>query len=141
MQASRSLIDFWLRSEISDYPNQIFVLLYLFFNNQFSDTFTFLIILSVATTFIRVCAYVLAASLAAYSLFKKLNSSIMFSNMKFFDNNPSGRILNRLSSDVTVVDVRLPWLIHATLESLVICLGLPIGVAIYFPWMGVFIVL
>ena len=40
----------------------------------------------------------------------------MFSNMKFFDNNPSGRILNRLSSDVTVVDTRLPWLIHVTLE-------------------------
>ena len=61
--------------------------------------------------------------------------------MKFFDNNPSGRILNRLSSDVTVVDTRLLWLIHATLESSAIFLGFPIGVAIYFPWMGVFIVL
>ena len=61
--------------------------------------------------------------------------------MKFFDNNPSGRILNRLSSDVTVVDTRLPWLIHVALESSVSFLGFPIGVAIYFPWMGVFLVL
>ena len=58
-----------------------------------------------------------------------------------FDNNPNGRILNRLSSDVTVVDTRLPWLIHVALESSVIFLGFPIGVAIYFPWMGVFLVL
>ena len=61
--------------------------------------------------------------------------------MKFFDNNPNGRILNRLSSDVTVVDTRLPWLIHVALESSVSFLGFPIGVAIYFPWMGVFLVL
>ena len=46
--------------------------------------------------------------------------------MKFFDNNPNGRILNRLSSDVTVVDTRLPWLIHVALESSVSFLGFPI---------------
>ena len=61
--------------------------------------------------------------------------------MKFFDNNPSGRIINRLSSDVMVIDDQLPWLVHVTLERSVSCLGLPIGVAIYFPWMGVVIVI
>ena len=33
MQASRSFIDFWLKSEISDEPNQIFVALNGWFNN------------------------------------------------------------------------------------------------------------
>ena len=65
----------------------------------------------------------------------------MYSNMKFFDNNPSGRIINRLSSDVMVIDDSLPWFVHVTLEKTVMCLGFPVGVDIYFPWMGVIIVL
>ena len=43
----------------------------------------------------------------------------MYSNMRFFDDNPSGRIINRLSSDVNVVDDTLPWFVHFTLEALV----------------------
>ena len=65
----------------------------------------------------------------------------MYSNLKFFDNNPSGRIINRLSSDVLAIDDTLPWFVHTTLETLASCLGFPIGVAIYFPWMGVIILM
>jgi len=53
MQASRSLIDFWLRSEISDYPNQIFITIDGWFNDNFSETFSYLIIFNVVVTFIR----------------------------------------------------------------------------------------
>lgn len=41
---------------------------------------------------------------AAYRLFNRLNKTIIFSNMNFFDKNPTGRIINRLSNDVLVVD-------------------------------------
>ena len=116
MQASRSAIDFWLRSEISDYPNQIFITIDSWFNNNFSETFGYLIVLNTVVTFIRCSVYVLCAQFAAYLIFKKLNSSIMYSNMKFFDNNPSGRIINRLSSDVMVIDDSLPWFVHVTSE-------------------------
>jgi len=61
--------------------------------------------------------------------------------MKFFDNNPCGRIINRLSSDVWTIDIDLPWHVHVTLERIITSLGLPIGVAIYFPWMGAIIIL
>ena len=141
MQASRSVIDFWLRSEISDFPNQIFITVDHWFNDDFSETFAYLIVLNVVVTFIRVSMYVLCASFAANLLFKKLNSCIMYSNLKFFDNNPSGRIINRLSSDVLAIDDTLPWFVHTTLETLASCLGFPIGVAIYFPWMGVIILM
>ena len=119
MQASRSAIDFWLRSEISDYPNQIFITIDSWFNNNFSETFGYMIVFSTTVTFIRCSGYVLCASFAAYSIFKKLNSSIMYSNMRFFDDNPSGRIINRLSSDVMVIDDTLPWFVHYTLETFV----------------------
>lgn len=48
--------------------------------------------------------YVYGASIAAFILFKKLNETIMYSNIKFFDQNPSGGIINRLSNDVLVID-------------------------------------
>jgi len=65
----------------------------------------------------------------------------MYSNMKFFDSNHSGRIINRLSNDVLVTDDQLPWFMHLTLENMVSCLGFPVGIAIYFPWMGLIIVI
>ena len=98
-------------------------------------------VVNVFITFIRVSGYIMCASFAAYFLFKKLNSSLITSKMKFFDNNPSGRIINRLSSDVLVIDDQLPWYANVTLEKLISCLGLPIGIALNFPWMAVVIVL
>ena len=68
-------------------------------------------------------------------MFHKLNKSVIYSNMKFFDENPSGRIINRVSNDVVVVDDELPWFCHVFMENLSYCLGLPVAVAIYFPWM------
>lgn len=53
---------------------------------------------------IRYIGYVYGASIAAYSIFKKLNESIIYSNIKFFDENPSGKIINRLSNDILVTD-------------------------------------
>ena len=61
--------------------------------------------------------------------------------MKFFDSNPSGRIINRLSTDVLVIDEDLPWYANVALEKLINCLAFPIGIALIFPWMGLVIVL
>jgi len=61
--------------------------------------------------------------------------------MKFFDNNPIGRIINRLSSDVLTTDDELPWFVNNTLLNLAYCLGFPFGVTIYFPWIGIIIVI
>lgn len=36
--------------------------------------------------------------------------------MNFFDKNPNGRIINRLSNDVLVIDDELPWFCHNCLE-------------------------
>ena len=92
-------------------------------------------------TFIRFATYVICSCSSANLLFKRLNTSIIYSNMKFFDTNPSGRIVNRLSNDVLNTDDELPWFVNNTLESLAYCLGFPIGVAIYFPWIGVIIII
>ena len=141
MQASRSLVDFWLKSEISSYPNLIFITMDSWFDNNFNRTFVFLILLNVAINFIRFTGYVLSSSFAAHSIFKKLNQSILYANMKFFDTNSAGRIINRLSSDIIVTDDELPWCLRMLIDNVAKCFGLSVGVAIYFPWMGGIIII
>lgn len=65
-------------------------------------------LINVFVTLIRAVIYVVASMLGAFHMFIKLNNSIIYSNMKFFDSNPTGRIINRLSKDVLAVDDEIP---------------------------------
>lgn len=50
--------------------------------------------------------------------------------MKFFDKNPNGRIINRLSNDILVTDDELPWFLHILLESTATMICSPIAIAL-----------
>lgn len=131
MQISKSSIDFWLRYQVSDSPNKgIFSRINDIYNGDFSKTFTFLILVCLSITAVRALSYVICSSLGAYKMFKQLNRCIIYSNMKFFDENPNGRIINRLSNDVQMIDMELPWFCHVFLENVAYCIGLPIGIAL-----------
>lgn len=52
--------------------------------------------------FFKVCMH------ASKVLHDKMFSSILHSAMRFFDTNPSGRILNRFSKDMGAIDELLP---------------------------------
>lgn len=60
--------------------------------------------------------------------------------MKFFDKNPNGRIINRLSNDVLMVDDELPWFCHIFLEAFAELVCDPLAVAIEVPFMLLFFV-
>lgn len=135
MQGTRSFIDFWLQSEVSPHPNYIFVKINDFFGNSFSKTFLYLILINIVVNFIRAVVFALSSLIASQNLFHKLNNSIIFANMKFFESNPNGRIINRLSNDVLMLDDELPWFCIVTLEMLVYCIGFPVGITIQAPFM------
>lgn len=63
-------------------------------------------------TAIAVLAYSVLASVsmvtAAGNLHSRMLSNVLRAPMMFFDTTPSGRIVNRFSSDVAVVDNTLP---------------------------------
>lgn len=55
--------------------------------------------------------------------------------MTFFDSTPSGRVLNRFSSDVACVDDSLPFLLNILLANSVGLLGLLIVLGSGLPWL------
>jgi ABC-type multidrug transport system fused ATPase/permease subunit len=79
---------------------------------------------------------VVSSNLAAKRLFINLNKSILFSKMKFFDKNPKGRIINRISNDTLMVDDELPWFFHVFLENVSNCTGLCVGIIINLKWVS-----
>ncbi|EAS02577.3 ABC transporter C family protein (macronuclear) [Tetrahymena thermophila SB210] len=139
MQGSQMLIDFWLR----DYTNHQSS----FFNNindtfdTFTKAFFFLIFLNLGITALRSFFYCLCALLSSRRMFLKLNKSILFSKMKFFDTNPVGRIISRLADDVDSVDYYLPWQSQTFMEQLAYSIGYPVGIIVQFPWIVIIILI
>ncbi|GAB6025158.1 Multidrug resistance-associated protein 1 [Chamberlinius hualienensis] len=84
---------------------------------------------------------VYGAMRACITFHKKLLHSILRSPMSFFDTTPSGRIVNRFSKDIEMVDGSLPmsfqnvlWGFLQIFESvIVICISLPVLVAVMVP--------
>lgn len=133
------LIDFWLRNEVSTSSSFFDDLNDLF--GSFSSTFLYLIYLNLGLTIIRACFYCACALFSGNRLFNRLNKCLIFSKMQFFDKNPIGRIINRLSDDILAVDDYLPWSCHVLLENIAYGIGYPIGIIISFPWVAIFVII
>lgn len=78
-----------------------------FLTNAFAS-YTFLIILTVFLTFARSIYFMLTCMKTSINLHNKMFGCLMRTVMRFFDNNPSGRILNRFSKDMGTMDEVLP---------------------------------
>ncbi|KAL2920613.1 ABC transporter C family member 10 [Bienertia sinuspersici] len=66
---------------------------------------------------IRSLAVVKLGMISSKSLFSKLLYSLFRAPMSFYDSTPLGRILSRMSSDLSMVDVIIPFSIQATVGA------------------------
>jgi multidrug resistance-associated protein (MRP) len=84
---------------------------------------------------------------ASKNLHSPVLIQILRSPMSFFDTTPVGRILNRLSKDIEVVDMRLPMnfryfamcLTQVAFTLLIICITTPIFTAVIIPLAAVYV--
>ncbi|CAH0584374.1 unnamed protein product [Chrysodeixis includens] len=72
---------------------------------------------------------------SSINLHNQMFSNILGATMRFFDTNPSGRILNRFSKDMGIVDEILPKMYIDTIQIFMVMVGILVMVAIVNPLM------
>jgi ABC-type multidrug transport system fused ATPase/permease subunit len=82
---------------------------------------------------VRFLALMFAGLRAAKALFKRLLATVLQLPMSFFDTTPTGRLLNRFSTDVHTIDEELPSTWESYLSSLYQCIGIVVAVVVVTP--------
>ncbi|CAG9825034.1 unnamed protein product [Phaedon cochleariae] len=93
-----------------------------------------LVILFVITTFTRSISFFKYCMTASTRLHNNMFSKIVNLPMRFFNTNPSGRILNRFAKDVGAVDETLPITLLDTLGIGLTVLAISIVIGTMNPW-------
>jgi ATP-binding cassette subfamily C (CFTR/MRP) protein 10 len=113
-------------------------------NKDFKQFFTIYVCLAIANsifTLIRAFTFAYGGIEAARQLHRSLFNNLLKCSISFFDITPSGRILNRFSSDTWSVDDSLPFIMNILLANIfsllgtlvLACYGLPIFLIILIP--------
>ena len=92
-------------------------------------------------------AIAIAAFLASKTLHNQLLENILRSPMSFFDTTPLGRILNRFSKDINIIDETLPRSVRSFLATLfnvfstiiVVSIATPIFLVVIIPMTIIYI--
>jgi ATP-binding cassette subfamily C (CFTR/MRP) protein 10 len=95
-------------------------------DKDFKQFFTIYVGLAIANslfTLIRAFTFAYGGIEAARKLHKSLFNSLVKCSISFFDITPSGRILNRFSSDTWSVDDSLPFMMNILLANIFSLLG------------------
>ncbi|XP_072188830.1 ATP-binding cassette sub-family C member 10 isoform X2 [Excalfactoria chinensis] len=73
---------------------------------------------------------------AAVVIHKRLLQRVIKATVTFFDTTPTGRILNRFSSDLYCVDDSLPFILNIFLANMYGLLGMLVIITYGLPWIG-----
>lgn len=74
--------------------------------------------------FIRGVAFFNMCIRTSSSLHLRMLDGLLFTPMRFFDTNPSGRILNRFSKDLGTIDETLPSAMVEALQTVLLIFGI-----------------
>ncbi|KAG8123449.1 hypothetical protein E2320_018835 [Naja naja] len=87
-------------------------------------------------TILRVFLFACGTIHAATVIHNRLLRRVMKATMTFFDTTPTGRILNRFSSDLYCVDDSLPFILNIFLANIFGLLGMLVMITYGLPWIG-----
>lgn len=102
--------------------------------NQNALVYTILITSLFCLTLVRTTCFFISCMRASITLHNRLFRSVIKAPIKFFDYNPIGILLNRVSRDMGIVDDQLPPTAFDTIEIFVNVIGTLITVAIIYPF-------
>ncbi|ETE68516.1 Multidrug resistance-associated protein 7, partial [Ophiophagus hannah] len=87
-------------------------------------------------TILRAFLFACGTIHAATVIHNRLLRRVMKATMTFFDTTPTGRILNRFSSDLYCVDDSLPFILNIFLANIFGLLGMLVMITYGLPWIG-----
>ncbi|NXF15449.1 MRP7 protein, partial [Rhodinocichla rosea] len=87
-------------------------------------------------TIIRAFLFAYGALRAASVIHDRLLQRVLKATVTFFDSTPTGRILNRFSSDLYCVDDSLPFILNIFLANIYGLLGMLVIMTYGLPWIG-----
>ncbi|XP_023761858.1 ABC transporter C family member 13 [Lactuca sativa] len=118
MQASRNGNDLWLSywvdtTAFEEHPTSFYLVVLCIF-----------CLLNSVLTLVRAFSFAYGGLRAAIQVHNNLLKKLVDAPVAFFDQTPSGRILNRLSSDLYTIDDSLPFILNILLANFVGLLGI-----------------
>ncbi|XP_068012904.1 ATP-binding cassette sub-family C member 10 isoform X1 [Melanerpes formicivorus] len=87
-------------------------------------------------TILRAFLFAYGTLRAAAVIHNRLLQRVIKATVTFFDTTPTGRILNRFSSDLYCVDENLPFMLNILLANMYGLLGMLVIVTYGLPWIG-----
>ncbi|KAF5304472.1 hypothetical protein FQA39_LY09668 [Lamprigera yunnana] len=99
--------------------------------------YTVLIVAAIVLTTFRSILFLKICMNASRGLHNTMFNNVLKATMRFFDTNPSGRILNRFSKDMGAVDEILPKALLDAFQIFMVMAGILVMVFIVTPWMMV----
>ncbi|XP_056634781.1 putative uncharacterized protein DDB_G0282133 [Diorhabda sublineata] len=100
-----------------------------------------LIILVVLLVLSRTFLYYMSCTMASENLHSTMFNKLLKAPMRFFDTNPSGRILNRFSKDIGCIDEILPRVLLDSVSIFLVMAGILINIVIANPIMIIILII
>lgn len=102
-----------------------------------------------AISIVRAQVFFRSSLRASNSIHRTTLNRILRAPLSFFHTNPSGRILNRFSKDLGVVDEQLPQVFFDSLQAgmmvlgalVLLCVVVPVILPIFVPLIGIFVII
>ncbi|XP_066143697.1 probable multidrug resistance-associated protein lethal(2)03659 isoform X2 [Euwallacea fornicatus] len=104
-------------------------------DNLSAVIYTVLIVSLTVLALSRALTFYRFAMKASTTLHNSMFNQIVYAPMRFFNTNPSGRVLNRFSSDMNQVDEALPSTMLDSIQNGLAVLATTVVVATVNPWM------
>eukprot|EP00475_Leptophrys_vorax_P034547 TRINITY_DN5593_c0_g1_i4.p1 TRINITY_DN5593_c0_g1~~TRINITY_DN5593_c0_g1_i4.p1 ORF type:complete len:798 (-),score=223.60 TRINITY_DN5593_c0_g1_i4:79-2472(-) len=112
--------------------------------DQSNSYYLYVMLAFVGGIFVLCIARAQAVSAFIFRSCSKLHDNavkaLLLTSIDFFESNPVGRIMNRLSQDLATIDTTLPFIVLDGLHMAAVVIGVIVVIAVIFPYLIILVV-